>query len=166
MENGKGTLYLVSVGLSLATALCGLSDQSVPVYLLGLSGVVVAYFAQRDHQLLINERFISIMSNLITDEQKISFAFVPKTAAGNPAKVDGVPVWSVSNTDALDLVVGEDGLSATVSAKGPLGVAQVIVVADADLGAGVRTLTATADVVVVAAEAATVGLVAGTPELK
>lgn len=102
----------------------------------------------------------------LTDEQKATATIRPKTAAGNPATIDGTPAWSVSNPDVLDLVVSEDGMTATITAKGPLGTSQVSVTADADLGDGVRALTGTDDVEVVAAEAATIGIEFGTPELK
>lgn len=102
----------------------------------------------------------------LTDEQKVSLAIDPRTAAGNPAHVDGVPLWSVSDPNVLSITTSDDGLSATVVTLGPLGTSQVSVAADADLGAGVRTLTGILDIEVVAAEAATLGITAGTPELK
>ncbi len=103
---------------------------------------------------------------ILTDEQKARLFLRPKTAAGNPAKVDGVPVWSQSNADVLDLVPDDDGLAATVIARGSLGGSQISVVADADLGTGTRELTATQDVEVKAAEATVLGIEAGAPEPK
>jgi hypothetical protein len=58
-----------------------------------------------------------------------------------------------------------DGLSC-VALSDQIGVAQVQVTVDADLGPGVRTLTALLDIEVVAAEAISLGVIAGVPELK
>jgi len=103
---------------------------------------------------------------ILTDEQKVRLFVRPKTAAGNPAKVDGVPVWSQSNAAVIDLVPDDDGMAATASATGQLGGSQISVVADADLGAGTRELTATQDVEIKAAEATALGIEAGVPEPK
>ena len=106
------------------------------------------------------------MSLVLTDEQKVTLSIQPKTAAGNPAPVDGIPIWSSSDETILAVVSAPDGLSATATTVGPVGSAQVNVSADADLGAGVRTLTAILDVQVIAAEAVSLAINAGTPELK
>lgn len=103
---------------------------------------------------------------VLTDEQKVELALAPKTAAGNPATLDGAPAWSISDPAVADLVVAEDGLSAVVLAKA-LGSAQVSVVGDADLDEGeVREISGVLDIVVVAAEAASLGISAGTPSAK
>jgi len=106
------------------------------------------------------------MALVLTDEQKVPLVLAPKTAAGNPAALDGAPVWTVSDETVLELTVSEDGLSASVAAKG-LGSAQVSVVADADLDEGeTREISGVLDIVVVAAEAASLGISAGVPEAK
>jgi len=102
----------------------------------------------------------------LTDEQKVLLSVAPKTAAGNPAKVDGEPVWGVSDETILEVVATDDPFTVEIVTKGPLGSAQVSVSVDADLGEGVRELTGTLDIDVVAAEAATVGISAGIPVLK
>ena len=106
------------------------------------------------------------MALILTDEQKVQLSIQPVTAAGNPARVDGVPAWSVSDTNVLALDVAPDGLSAWATATGPLGPSQVSVSADADLGEGIRTIAATLDVSVVPAEAVSLAISAGAPELK
>lgn len=103
---------------------------------------------------------------VLADEQKVSVSLEPKTQAGNPARVDGIPTWEVSDANILDLVVSPDGLNAVVTAKGPLGKSQISVKADADLGEGLREITTIDEVEVVAAEAVTLGLKFGTPETK
>lgn len=101
----------------------------------------------------------------ITNEQKVPVTLAPTTEAGNPAILDGAPVWTVVSGDAT-LEVAEDGLSAFL-VSGAADVNSVIeVTADADLGEGVVTLTDTIDLAVVAASASALGLVAGPAILK
>jgi hypothetical protein len=101
----------------------------------------------------------------ITNEQKVELVLAPLTAAGNPAAVDGIPVWEVTSGDAT-LEVAEDGLSCYL-VSGEANVNSVIIVkADADLGEGVAEITDTVDLAVVAASASSLGLVVGTAELK
>ena len=114
---------------------------------------------------MVNKRTGKAMLTL-TDSQKCALALELKTAAGNPATADGVPVWSVSDENVLEIQPAADGLSATVLAKGPVGVGQVTVKVDADLGAGVREITGLLDVTVIAGEAAVVLVAAGAPEEK
>lgn len=106
------------------------------------------------------------MALVLTDEQKVALSVEAKTAAGNPASVEGAPVWTVSDPGIITLVVDPAGFSAVAVTAGPLGPCQITVTADADLGAGVRTITGILDIEVMAAEAATLGIAAGTPELK
>lgn len=106
------------------------------------------------------------MSLILTDEQKVQLSINPVTAAGNPAKVDGLPVWTSSDEGVITLEVAEDGLSAWAKTVGNLGSAQLIVKADADLGEGIREIIAILDVEVKPAEAVTLSILAGVPELK
>jgi hypothetical protein len=102
---------------------------------------------------------------VLTDEQQVRLQVKFLTAAGNPARVDGAPQWSVSNPDVIDLIVDEDGLGVTARSKGTLGECQVSVQADADLDTDEeRHITAAIDIQVVAAEAMTVAIEAGAPE--
>lgn len=101
----------------------------------------------------------------ITNEQKVEVTLDPRTAAGNPATLDGTPTWTVTAGDAT-LEVATDGLSAFL-VSGAADVNSVIEVsADADLGEGVQTIVDTVDLAVVAASASALGLVVGTPTLK
>ncbi len=100
---------------------------------------------------------------VLTDVQKVSLAIAPKSAAGNPAPVDGVPTWSSSDESVLVLTVSDDGLSAEAETTGKLGTAQVNVSADADLGDGVKTIAGVLDIEVKASEAVTLDISAGTP---
>jgi hypothetical protein len=104
------------------------------------------------------------MAVTITDLQKVSASIQPLDARGNPAPVDGIPAWTNNSPTLLGLLVAADGLSATVSAIGPLGVGQIIVEADADLGTGVETLQGILDVTVVGSQAVTLNILTGIPE--
>lgn len=100
----------------------------------------------------------------ITNEQKVQVTLAPMTEAGNPATLDGAPVWAVTAGDAT-LEVAEDGLSAYLISGEP-GNSVITVTADADLGEGVVNIVDTIDLAVVPASASQLGLLAGTPELK
>lgn len=101
----------------------------------------------------------------ITSEEKIPVTLAPLTAAGNPATVDGVPVWAVTEGDAT-LEVAADGLSAYLVSGAANVVSSVTVTADADLGEGVMNLSEVVTLTVVAPSAALLGATAGAAELK
>lgn len=103
---------------------------------------------------------------ILTDAQKVRLSVGFTNPVGNPAPVDGVPQWTVSDENIIDLQVAADGLSAEAITKGPLGTAQVTVTADADMGEGTRSITGTLDLEVRASEAVAVGITAGTPETR
>ena len=103
------------------------------------------------------------MAVILTDIQKVSCSLDPRNSKGNPAPLDGVPVWASSNEAVATVTAAADGLTADVTATG-VGTAQISVVADADLDVGeLREITGLLDVEVKASEAVTLGIVAGTP---
>ena len=106
------------------------------------------------------------MSLVLTDMQKVQLSIQPVDGAGNPAPVDGPPIWESSDPGVLTLEASTDGMSAIASAVGPLGAAQVKVSADADLGEGVETITGILDVQIVADKAVSLAVQAGVPEPK
>lgn len=103
------------------------------------------------------------MSGRITTEQRVSIQVFPKTAAGNPAQIDGPAVFT-SSDNLVATVEATGDTSAMATARG-LGATQIIVDIDADLGEGVRTLRFTGALEVVGAEAETAEIVFGEPEL-
>ncbi len=103
------------------------------------------------------------MAGRITTEQRVSIEVFPKTAAGNPAVIDG-PVTFASADETIATVTTTGDNSAYVVAAG-LGATQILASFDADLGEGVRTLTFTGAIEVVGAEAEGAEIVFGTPEL-
>jgi len=112
----------------------------------------------------INKQTIKgdIMALILSNTQEVDLAIQPLDKRGRPAQVDGVPEWAASDPTKATLVVAEDGLSAVLKALDN-GTIQVGVVADADLGEGVQTITGLLDVEIVGGQAATLGIIAGTP---
>jgi hypothetical protein len=86
----------------------------------------------------------------VQTQVNVQVAYVDK--GGNPAAIDGEVTWSSSN-DAIVSVSSQGPDIANVMAMSTLGSAQVTASADADLGAGTRTLLTLLDVTVVAGEA-------------
>jgi len=101
---------------------------------------------------------------IITVDQQVTLSVAFTDKAGNPAFVDGDPVWT--STDAAVEIVATDSPFVVIARSTGVGVAQVRVEADADLGEGVKPVTALADVEVVAGEAIAAVIAAGTPEDK
>lgn len=88
----------------------------------------------------------------------------PVDKFGNPAAIDGLPVWGTNEPDKLDVVVAGDGMSAVISAKGPMGTAQVTVTGDADLGEGRKEIVGVLDFNLLAGEATGFAFNVGAPE--
>lgn len=85
-----------------------------------------------------------------------------KDKDGKPAKVDGVPVWDNSNTAAIEMIVAEDGMSATFKGL-DLGDAVITAKADADMSEGQKFIIATGGLSVVSGEAVEMDLEFGEP---
>jgi hypothetical protein len=101
----------------------------------------------------------------ITNEQKIKVSINPQTLQGNPAPVDGAPVWTVTSGDAT-IEPSEDGLSCYLISGAANVNSAITVTADADMGEGFIPLVDTADLAVVSAQASSLGMTAGEAELK
>ncbi len=104
-----------------------------------------------------------LMAFSMTGSQQVDCKVEFKDKKGNPAKVDGVPAWSVDNSDILSVTPAADGLSAVVAAMGPLGTANVQVNADADLGAGIVEIIGLLECTITAGQATVVNITPGTP---
>ena len=103
----------------------------------------------------------------LTDLQKVTtLPLVALDAVGNPAPIDGIPVWTVTDPSLLQIIPADDGLTCQIITIGPLGVAQVIATADADLGEGIVPITGTLSVEVTGSQAVSLSIAAGVPELK
>lgn len=82
---------------------------------------------------------------------------------GNPAPVDEPPEWLVDNPNVVALEPAADGMSCLCKAVGPIGIANVTLRADADLGDGTEHIVGTHEFEIVAGEAVSVEITVGTP---
>lgn len=101
------------------------------------------------------------MAITIMDDQTFEATVSAVDSRGNPARIDGDPAWTVSDPALLSLTI--NGAQAIVSAAGPLGVGQLRVSVDADLGEGVRPLTGLLDIEVIGGEAVGLTIVPTAP---
>lgn len=77
-----------------------------------------------------------------------------KDTGGQVVKVDGPTKWESSNPSVCEVTVAAGNPQiANLYAPGPIGKVQIHATADADLGAGVRSVTATTEVEVISGEA-------------
>lgn len=104
------------------------------------------------------------MAFTLTVDQQVSLSVAYVDSQGNPAQVDGVPVWASSDTNVATVLAAADGLSAVAAAAGNIGTAQISVTADADLGAGTTSLISLLDLAVVGGEAVSGTITPGEPE--
>lgn len=95
--------------------------------------------------------------------QSLPLMIQPVDKFGNPAQVDGVPAWSLTDPSKGSIAPSDDGMSATFTPSGPLGEVMVQVSADADLGEGVKSILGELPISILAGEAVSVSISAGTP---
>src|SRR4051812_47455218 len=86
------------------------------------------------------------MADVTTDQNFPSVTLSITDSHGQPAAVDGAPVWASSDETVLTVTPAADGMSAAVDTVAP-GAARVSVSADADLGAGTQSITGVSEVV-------------------
>lgn len=85
------------------------------------------------------------MPTLLSTE-RVAFVLTITNAAGQPAQVDGVPVYASSDETIIRVLPAADGMSGWVEAVAPnANTATVSVTADADLGAGVVPIAGASD---------------------
>ena len=104
------------------------------------------------------------MSIVLKDTQRVTINVSPVDAKGNPAQVDGAPVWAVVGPGIVTLAPSADGMTCVATTTGDLGTTQVTVTADADVGEGVQTISGLLDVEVVGGTAVSLAVAAGVPE--
>lgn len=106
------------------------------------------------------------MADINTDQNFPAVTLSITNSAGAPASVDGAPVWASSDATVLTVTPAADGMSALVSTVAA-GVARISVTADADLGAGVATITGVSEAVNVStgplSQASTIAFTFGAP---
>jgi hypothetical protein len=94
-------------------------------------------------------------------DRVVTLFFTPEDKAHNPAPVDGVPFWSLSEPNLIEVFPAEDGLSAEARPVGKLGTAQVVVTADARLGPDIKNITGIYQLHIVGGEAVSLNLGVG-----
>jgi hypothetical protein len=104
------------------------------------------------------------MMLVLKDTQRVTISVTPVDAKGNPAQVDGAPVWSIVGPEVVALEVSENGLTCVVNTVGTLGTTQITVTADADIGEGIQTISGLLDIEVVSGMAVSLNVTAGVPE--
>lgn len=94
---------------------------------------------------------------------KRNYAIVAKDKFGNVTSLDSKekPAWAVSDPALADLAIAEDGMSADVMPKGPVGNFLLQVSGDADLGDGVKPITGEASIELLPGEAVSIELAPG-----
>ncbi|HXJ76445.1 MAG TPA: hypothetical protein VNM37_26545 [Candidatus Dormibacteraeota bacterium] len=102
----------------------------------------------------------------LTSEQQVLVTAKPMTAGNRPARLDGPLAWSVTSGDCTVSLQDPDGLTALIVSGDALDDSVVMVAGDADLGSGVEEVADTVLVHVTHANAASLGLSAGTPTTK
>ncbi|MDD5370833.1 MAG: hypothetical protein PHQ40_17260 [Anaerolineaceae bacterium] len=102
------------------------------------------------------------MAFMLPDNKSATISFQALDAAGQPAKIDGLPTFSVVDPTIATITPSADGLTAILAPTLPikLGSTQVQVSVDADLGEGVTTITGLLDVEVAASEAVSLNVTA------
>ncbi len=89
------------------------------------------------------------MADITTDQNYPNATLKFTNARGEEAPVDGTPAWASSNDTVLKATPSDDGMKAVINTVGPSPVdgdgnpigTRISATADADLGAGVKTLT-------------------------
>lgn len=116
-------------------------------------------------------KFKGVRKMIITNEEKVNVQIEnPVTAAGNPARIDGIPNWVVSDTNVISVNVSPDGMSAEIISEAVFpnlpAQAMVTVFADADLGAGVKEINGILDITVIEAQAVSFSFNVAAPVVK
>lgn len=100
-----------------------------------------------------------------TTDEKVHIHLAPVTSTGKPATLDGTPTWSITAGNAT-IVPDADGLGAFVVSEDVTGSSTWSVSADADLGAGVDTISDGGVYTYTHPNASSLGLTADAPEAK
>jgi len=103
----------------------------------------------------------------MTNEEKRLITAQPKTAAGNPAEIDGFVQFVVtSGTCTIVPLDPPDPVRSYVVSGDDPGDSVVRMACDADLGTGIVPVVDTMDVHVTSASASSLEVIVGPPELK
>jgi len=97
-----------------------------------------------------------------TTEEMVHLKIAPVTSTGKPALLDGLPTWAIT-TGGATIVVDADGMGAFVVSEDIGGSSTWSVSADADLGAGVSTISDGGVYSYASPQAAALGITADAP---
>lgn len=102
----------------------------------------------------------------LTTEEKVRITVNPKTPAGHPVQLDGALQVSVQSGDGSVVIDPADPMSFYIVSGDDPGDTAVLVSGDADIGAGVETISDLVIAHVAGARASSLGMSFGPPELK
>lgn len=119
---------------------------------------VITFTAIRDDGTIVQ----GATMETLRDDQKELLTIAVTDKKGNPAALDGVPVWASSDETIAAVEPAEDGMSATVNAVRP-GSCKVTVTGDADLGEGVAPLVGIIDISVTPGSAVQIEITGSAP---
>jgi hypothetical protein len=102
-----------------------------------------------------------IVASTLHNDSQFTVTVAPKSLGGKPAKIDGAPKWSVDREDLVSVTPAADGMSAVVAAVGGVGTAEVMIVADANLGPDETDISVVLDIEVIDAQAAALSVSVG-----
>lgn len=101
----------------------------------------------------------------ISSTQQFDAFIDPRDLKGNPSQVEaGKTKFEVGSADLIEVIVSEDGLSAKLKAKGPIGSTQLSVTVDADLTEGEDPIVGVLQIEVVAGRTVALGINTSAPE--
>lgn len=112
----------------------------------------------------INGQKIGVTKMFLKVSEQLPLSIAIKDKFGNAAKVDGAPVWALTDPSLGTLTAADDGMSALFVPSGTVGAFKVQVSADADLGEGVKSIVGELDVELLPGEAVSVEISAGQAE--
>ena len=107
---------------------------------------------------------ITEMQLKVTNKLPLSLKLIDKF--GNDARVDGLPLWALTNPAMGVLAVATDGMSAVLTPAGVLGSFAVQVSADADMGEGVKVIVGNLPIDLLPGDATEIQFVSGEPILE
>jgi hypothetical protein len=126
--------------------------EKLEAALIPLEAARVVFFFESDGSLM------EVTSMQMVVDKALKLKIAPVDKFGNPAKVDGMPAWSLTDPALGALVIDADGMGAMFTPAGTVGALSVQVNADADLGDGVKTLAGDLPVELLAGEAVAVNV--------
>ena len=112
---------------------------------------------------IVDGQKIRVKNMIMKVNQNVPVTIAITDALGNAALVDGLPMWTATNPELVDIEVAEGAMAALVKAKGVVGQTTIQVKADAKIGEGETLIVGELMIDLVALEAQFITLTAGTP---